>query len=144
MSHSTPAFSAALPIAVVDDHSIICAVFRSIAEDAPDLTFAWSAGTIAIGLESLHRQQPGVLIVDVNLPDGNGYDLIHQALNHYADLKILMVSTHEETIYAERARDAGARGYVNKNTSPDELLEAIYAIRSGATYFNPSVATFAA
>jgi DNA-binding NarL/FixJ family response regulator len=128
-----------LRIAVVDDHSIICAVFRSLAEDTPGMEFAWSAGNIAGGLATLNRQAPDVLIVDVNLPDGNGYDLIRQALQAHKDLRILMVSTHEEVVYAQRALEAGARGYMNKNTSPDELLQALYAVHAGERYFNPPV-----
>lgn len=126
-------------IAVVDDHSIICAVFRSIAEDSPGLTFAWSAPDVRQGFEALQRQEPGILVVDVNLPDGNGYELTRQALQIYRSLKVLVVSTNEGRVYSEQAYKAGARGFVNKNTSPDELLHAIHTIRNGGSYFNPAL-----
>lgn len=128
-----------LSIAVVDDHSIICAVFRSIAEDTPDLRFAWSAPDIRQGLNALLSSPPGMLVVDVNLPDGSGYDLARQAVEMNRLLKVLVVSSNEGRSYAERALQAGARGFVNKNTSPDELLKAIYAIRSGEYYFSPQL-----
>ncbi|WP_081892452.1 response regulator transcription factor [Verrucomicrobium sp. BvORR106] len=126
-------------IAVVDDHSIICAVFRSIAEDSPGLSFAWSAPDVRQGAAALKRELPGILVVDVNLPDGSGYELARQTLQEHRHLKVLVVSTNEGRVYSEQAYKAGARGYVNKNTSPDELLHAINTIRSGGTYFNPAL-----
>jgi len=131
--------SRSLRIAALDDHSIIRAVFRTIAEDAHDLELAWTASTIAEANREFAKEVPDLMLVDVSLPDGEGYDFIEEALKKCPGLAILMVSMHEETVYAQRAYDVGARGYVVKNISPRELLKVMQSILDGETHFTPQV-----
>ncbi len=73
--------------------------------------------------------------MDVSLPDGNGIDLAREVLAGLPQLKVLIVSSHEGTVQAEAALACGAKGYVAKSSSPEDLVAAIDVIRKGGTYF---------
>ena len=122
-------------IAVVDDYSIIRCVFKSLVEDDPGLQFTWSAATLAEARSKLARTVPDLMIVDISLPDGEGYELICETLDSLPDLQILVVSAFESPAHARRARECGAKGYLTKNSSPGDILEAISTIQKGGTCF---------
>lgn len=140
-------FSTMLPstgtmrIAVVDDHSIMRAVYRSLIDDSPELEMAWSASTIDEARLHIERDDvPDVIIMDVTLPDGTGYDLVREVLKKHPKLPVLMVSAHEEKSYAQHAAECGARGYLVKDSSPTELMDALEAVIGGDSYFKPTIA----
>ena len=131
---------AIMRIAVVDDHSIMRAVYRSLIDDSPELEMAWSASTVDEARLHIERDDiPDIIIMDVTLPDGTGYDLVREILNEYPNVPILMVSAHEERAYAEQAAECGARGYLVKDSSPAELMDALETVISGEVYFKPSL-----
>ncbi|WP_279586903.1 response regulator [Prosthecobacter fusiformis] len=137
-AHTAPA--ASIRIAVVDDHSIMRAVYRSLVDDCPELLMAWSASTIGEARLHVERDEaPDVIIMDVTLPDGTGYDLVREVLQKYPTIPILMVSAHEEKSYVQQAVDCGARGYLVKDSSPAELMDALETVLSGETYFKPAL-----
>jgi DNA-binding NarL/FixJ family response regulator len=119
-------------VAVVDDHSIMRAVFSAIVEDAPDLDLAWSAANLAEARPFLDSEEPGLLILDVSLPDGNGFEFTREVLARHPGLRILIVSAEEDETFKQRARACGARGFLSKNVSPDEVLRAVHTIRAEA------------
>lgn len=126
-------------IAVVDDHSIILAVFRSLVEDDADLELAWTASCLKEALHKIPEDSPDLLILDVSLPDGMGYDLLPFVVSNYPHTKIMMVSSHEDREFAQRAHDLGACGYVTKNASAHELIGAIHTVLKDGTYFKPEL-----
>ncbi|MDZ4286825.1 MAG: response regulator transcription factor [Prosthecobacter sp.] len=127
-------------VAVVDDHSIMRAVYRTLVEDAPDLDLAWSASTAKEARMHLERDDvPDVVIMDLTLPDGSGYELTREFLQRYPGLPVLVVSAHHDRSYAQEAFECGARGYLVKDSSPHELLHALEAVRSGESYFKPPI-----
>ncbi|TLD68489.1 response regulator transcription factor [Phragmitibacter flavus] len=128
----SPTFS----LAVVDDHAIIRAIFKSIAEDAPDLRLTWTAPDLAAARQQLVKTRPHLLIVDVSLPDGDGFELTEQVLQTWPTTRVLMISMHDDIDYARRARDLGACGYVAKTTSPKNLLRVLQRICDGDEYFD--------
>jgi DNA-binding NarL/FixJ family response regulator len=121
-------------IAVVDDMSIIRAVFRSIAEDSPNLNLLWTAPNITEARESLKGELPDLLILDVNLPDGDGFDFAIELTQDYPRLPVLMFSAHEGGSFVEKAAQCGAKGFLGKNVSPQKVVEAITIICSGGTF----------
>jgi DNA-binding NarL/FixJ family response regulator len=127
-----PTFS----LAVVDDHAIIRAIFKSITEDAPDLRLAWTAADLNAARRQLITQRPDLLIVDVSLPDGDGFELTEEVLQNWPDARILMISMHDDRDYARRARALGACGYVVKTTSPKNLLNVLQRICDGDEFFD--------
>ncbi len=138
---SPPTFSetssrSIIRIAVVDDHSIMRAVYRSLIDDSPELDMAWSAATLEEARLHIERDDiPDVIILDVTLPDGTGYELLREILHEFPNLPVLMVSAHEEQAYITQAAEAGARGYLVKDSSPAELMDALETVISGETYF---------
>jgi DNA-binding NarL/FixJ family response regulator len=82
---------------------------------------------------------PDLAIIDLSLPDGNGLDLIKRLIARFPDFLILISSMHDETMFAERALKAGAKGYINKQASGDDLIDAIKQILNGKIYFSPHV-----
>lgn len=131
---------ATMRIAVVDDHSIMRAVYRSLIDDSPDLEMAWSAATLGEARLHIERDDiPDIIIMDVTLPDGTGYELVREILEEHPRLPILMVSAHEERSYARHAAEAGAKGYLVKDSSPAELMDALETVISGESYFKPAL-----
>ncbi len=136
ISQSTETFR----IAVVDDHSIMRSVYRSLVEDTPGMIIAWSASNLEEARLHLERDdKPDVMILDLTLPDGTGYELAREVLKQYPKLSILMVSAYQDKSYAQEAAECGARGYLVKDSSTQELLEALEAVLAGERYFKPAI-----
>ncbi|WP_395747893.1 response regulator transcription factor [Prosthecobacter sp.] len=127
--------STRLRLAVVDDHAIIRGVFVTLVEDAPDLIMAWTASSIAEASEKIRWDAPDVLVMDVGLPDGNGFDFTTEVLTRLPDLPILMVSAQEDRSFPGRAAAAGARGFIPKEASLEQLIEAVNTIQQGGEWF---------
>lgn len=139
-SNPTEPAAQIIRIAVVDDHSIMRAVYRSLVDDSPELEMAWSASTIKEARLHVERDEaPDVMIMDVTLPDGTGYELLKDVLAKFPKVPILMVSAHEEKSYVRQAAEGGARGYLVKDSSPSELMDALETVLSGETYFKPAL-----
>jgi len=131
--------STQIRLAALDDHSIIRAIIRTIAEDAPDMELAWSAHNIADAHEKMSTDVPDLMLVDVTLPDGEGYDFVQEALKKHPQLPILMISMHDEESYVRRAHAVGARGYAIKSISPQELVRAMHRVLRGELVFDPAL-----
>ncbi|HBJ86076.1 MAG: response regulator transcription factor [Prosthecobacter sp.] len=125
----------ALRLAVVDDHAIIRGVFVTLVEDAPDLTMAWTASSLSEARDKMRRDAPDFLVMDVTLPDGNGFDFIAEILHDLPKLSVLMVSAHEDHSYPERAAACGAKGFIPKEASLEQLVEAVSVIQHGGRWF---------
>ena len=126
-------------IAIIDDHSIIRAVFRSLAEDDDQLEMIWCAKSLAEGRAALHNKEPDLLILDVSLPDGLGYEILPYLNEKHPNTKVLMVSSHEEREFSQKAHEMGAKGYLTKNSSLNDLTVAIHHILNDKKYFRPEV-----
>lgn len=122
-------------LALIDDHAIIRGVFVTLVEDAPDLAMAWTSSCLQQGRERLRTDPPDFLVLDVNLPDGNGFEFAGDILQEFPNLPVLMVSAFEDRHHAIRAEACGARGYIPKEASLDQLVEAIKAVQHGGRWF---------
>lgn len=122
-------------LAVVDDHAIIRGVFLTLVEDTPDLVMAWMASSLGDARSKLLRDVPDFLVMDVELPDGNGFDFILEVLAQFPRLPVLMVSAQEDRSYPNRAKTSGARGFIGKAASLERLVEAVNTIQQGGEWF---------
>ncbi|MGD9408759.1 MAG: response regulator transcription factor [Thiohalocapsa sp.] len=123
-------------ILVVDDHPLVRAGLRSLFDDEPDLTVCAEAGNVHDAIESVRTQQPDLALIDISLDDGNGIELIKRLKAHTPELKTLVCSVHDESLFAERAINAGARGYVSKHQLTEQILEAVRQVLSGRIYLS--------
>jgi len=122
-------------LAVVDDHSIIRGVFATLVEDAADLTMAWTASSLTEARRQIQKESPDFLVMDVNLPDGSGFDFVKEVLRDRPDLPVLMISASEDRSYQKQALASGARGYIPKDSSVEKVVEAMTAIQNGGRWF---------
>jgi len=127
-------------VGVVDDHTMMREGVRLFLENLPDFECAWSADTSAAGISQLESDPPDVLIVDITLPDRHGIEFVKDALVLYPSIPVLILSMHDERIYAQRALKAGAKGYLMKNAPHDVFEKALRRVVAGGFWLNQEVA----
>lgn len=127
-------------IIIADDHAIVRQGLRRIVEDDPEITVAGEAATAREVLSLLVEQTCDVLVLDINLPDNNGLDLLQTIRKERPQLPVLVLSVFPEDQYALRALRMGAAGYINKTTAPEELLTAIRKVCHSGKYISQSLA----
>jgi DNA-binding NarL/FixJ family response regulator len=118
-------------IAVVDDHTLMREGMKMLVENLQDLSCAWTAGDTADALRQLEKDVPDALVVDITMPGRNGLELIKDIRALHPDLPVLVVSMHDETLYAQRALKAGAKGYVMKDAPHGVFEKAIRHVLAG-------------
>jgi two-component system invasion response regulator UvrY len=126
-------------ILLVEDHAIVRSGIRRLLADRPATTLKEVASGDA-ALLSLRTGTFDLLILDLNLPGLGGLELLRRIIAAYPSLKILVFSQHTEAVYANRAMEAGARGYISKNAAPEELLDAIESVLAGGTAIERDIA----
>ncbi len=121
-------------VMIVDDHPIMRHGMAQLIDAQDDLTVCSWAGTATEALTAISGDQPELALLDISLPDRNGLELLKDIRVLHPEVKVLMVSMHDESLYAERALRAGARGYIMKEEAADKLIEAIHTILAGRIY----------
>ena len=126
-------------ILIVDDHAVVRRGTMNIIIDRfPECEFS-EAGTLHEARLVLEDARFDLVILDISLPDGSGIDFLQYAQEHSPGLPIIVLSMHHEIEYAQRCLGMGARGYLSKNSAPEELEEAMVSILDGGIYVNPSL-----
>ncbi len=105
-----------------------------------DLTVCGQAGTARETMEAVARLQPDLVVTDFTLPDKNGLEMIKDLQALHPGLPVLVVSMHEESLYAPRVLRAGGRGYVMKSEGPERIVAAVRTILSGQIALSPAMA----
>jgi DNA-binding NarL/FixJ family response regulator len=100
----------------------------------PDLTVCGQAGTGVEGLDLVAKLKPDLLLADISLPDRSGIEVIKDSLALHPEVPVLVISMHDETLYAERILRAGARGYIMKQEGGQKLMAAIRQVLNGRIY----------
>jgi len=126
-----------LRIVVVDDHPIVRKGLTELINHEPDMTVCGESDTAAGGLERIRIDRPDVAILDLSLGMDSGLHLVKQLDASLPDVRVLILSMHDETLHAERALAAGARGYIMKQEAMHNLIAAIRCVASGKTYVSP-------
>lgn len=138
----TSTFSGVLMIniLVVDDHALIRKGLKQLLEDSPDLKVTGEAATGAQAVSMARTQHFDLILLDINLPDKHGIEILKQFKSEQADLKIIVLSMYPEDQYGVRALKAGAMGYINKQSASDVLIKAIRQVLSGKKYISETLA----
>ncbi|MGH9322613.1 MAG: response regulator transcription factor [Vicinamibacteria bacterium] len=121
-------------VLIVDDHPIVRRGLIELIEQESDLEVVGEAGDSASALSAIEMLAPDVVIVDLMLKGSNGIDLIKELKAQNRDVRILVVSMHDEAIYAERALRAGGHGYIMKQEATNEVLTALRRVLAGDVY----------
>ena len=121
-------------ILIVDDHPMMRQGLAQLINSEPDLTVCCEADTDRQALEAIGQSKPDLALVDISLPDKSGLELIKDLHALYPELRVLVVSMHDESLYAERVLRAGGRGYVMKQEGGKKLMGAIRHVLSGQIY----------
>jgi DNA-binding NarL/FixJ family response regulator len=130
-----------LKIVIVDDHPIVRQGLEQLLEQESDMSVCGAAGDAQDALEVIKKEVPDIALVDLSLKNSSGLELIKDLVLLYPDLKILVISLHDEESYAERAIRAGARGFVMKVEATENLLLAIRQVIKGEIYLSEKMKT---
>jgi DNA-binding NarL/FixJ family response regulator len=126
-------------VLIVDDHPIVRQGLRRLIEQEEDLTVCGEAETTREAKSAIRELRPDVVIVDISLKQGDGIELVKDARAHYPTLPLLVLSMHDESIYAERMLSAGANGYIMKQAASDQFLVALRRVLEGGIYVSEVV-----
>ena len=118
-------------ILVVDDHPLIILALSQLINDQSDMYCCGEARDMANARKAFSACMPDLVLVDLGLPDGDGVELIKEFFKTRPYTPILVISQHDETSHAEKALNAGARGYVKKGRSTEEIIAAIRSTLDG-------------
>jgi len=126
-------------ILIVDDHPMMREDLAQLIEHEPDLTAESQADSAAQALKIIASALPDLLLLDISLPDKSGIELIKDVQSLHPALPILVVSMHDESLYAERVLRAGGRGYIMKQEGGKKLMLAIRQVLSGRIYVSEKI-----
>jgi DNA-binding NarL/FixJ family response regulator len=127
-------------VLIVDDHPIVRHGLKTMIDAESDLMVCGEAQSDREARAVLREVDPDVMIVDVSLAQGDGMDLVREVHAQRPELPMLVLSMHDETIYAERLLAAGARGYIMKEAAYDQLLVALRKVLRGGVYLSEAMA----
>ncbi len=129
-----------IKVLIADDHAIVREGLKQILADTKDIVVAGDAENGLDAIKQARKKRCDVLLLDISMPDRNGIDVLKQLKKELPDIAVLMLSMHREELYAIRALKAGASGYLNKQSAPAELVNAIRIVASGQKYVSASLA----
>jgi len=130
----------ATKVFIVDDHYMVIEGIRSLLQHETSVEWTGHATTAASCMAFLHQQQPDVILMDVNLPDKSGIDLCKEVKEKYPSVFIVGLSTFNQQSFIQKMIDNGASGYVLKNATQQELMEAIETVVKGKTFLSGEAA----
>jgi len=136
---SEPVPTARRTILIVDDHPLLRRGLTSLIESEPDLVVCGEAASCWAALDAIRESPPDLVIVDLALEGSDGLDLVKEMKRHHPAIPALVLSMHDEGVYAVRALRAGARGYVTKQQLDETLLVAIRRLLAGETYMSATL-----
>jgi DNA-binding NarL/FixJ family response regulator len=129
-----------IKIAIVEDNAGICEELQQILSEDPTCTCVSVCRNVQTALTEIPASQPDVVIMDINLPDGSGIDATRQLKQLLPQVQIMIFTIYEESDEIFRALEAGASGYLLKDTAPEELLRSIHDINQGGVPMTGEVA----
>jgi two-component system invasion response regulator UvrY len=126
-------------VLIVDDHPIVASGCRALFANDPEMVIL-EAADAEIGERVFAARHPHICVIDINLPTVSGFELARRILARDASARIIMFSMNDDPIFAARAIETGAKGYVSKTGDPYDLVEAIREVGKGGTYLPSDIA----
>lgn len=131
---------AQVTVLLVDDHAVVREGYRRLLERQGDIAVIGEAADAATAYILFCRLDPRIVVMDITLPGSSGIEAAARMLAHRPDARVLIFSMHEDAIFAKRALQSGAFGYVTKASAPNVLVEAVHAIAAGRKYLSADIA----
>jgi two-component system, NarL family, invasion response regulator UvrY len=119
---------------LIDDHAVVRAGFRMLLTSENSIEIIAEADRGEAACQLYLEKQPDVVVLDLSMPGIGGLECIRRICNRDPNAKILVFSVHDESVYVSRAMEAGAKGYITKNSAPEILVDAIQKIAAGDIY----------
>lgn len=135
-----PTESAPIHVAIVEDDPGVCDALRQMLQAAPDLRLAAMVNSRQEGLALLQGPPADVLLVDLGLPDGSGIDVIRAAVQRWPGCNIMVSTNFGDETHVIRSIEAGAAGYLLKDSSPSKMIDEIRSVASGGSPITPIIA----
>lgn len=129
----------AIRIFLIDDHPIVREGMERLISKEPDMEVCGESDGGENTLSGLEKASPEVVVLDLSLQDSSGFDLIHVIQHHLPKAAIIVLSMHDENLYAERTLRAGASGYIMKQEAPAKVLDAIRKVADGHIYVSEQI-----
>ena len=127
-------------ILLVDDHPLVREWLANLIHQQPDLTVCGETESAPTALSAVATAKPDLVIADINLKNSSGIELIKSLKELHPNIPVLVLSMHDESLYAERVFRAGAHGYVNKRETAQKMIEAIRRVLEGKLYVSERTA----
>ncbi|HEY5715244.1 MAG TPA: UvrY/SirA/GacA family response regulator transcription factor [Psychromonas sp.] len=127
-------------ILLVDDHELVRTGIRRIIDDVRGMKVIGEAESGEEAVKWCRKNQPDVVLMDINMPGIGGLDAMHKILRINEDIKIIMLTMHTENPFPSKVMQAGASGYISKAAGPNEVLNAIRSVHAGQRYLAAEIA----
>ncbi len=126
-------------VLLADDHHIVRAGLSRMVAEAEGIDVAAEAADGMAALKAVRKERPDVAVIDISMPGLDGLEVVARLRSEFPGLPVLILTMHEEEQYVVRAIEAGAMGYVTKQSAPEQLVEAIRRVHSGGRYLTEEV-----
>lgn len=126
---------------IVDDHPLVREGLANLINAQDDLIVCGEAGDSALAIAGIMKTKPDVALIDISLQNESGLELVKDLAVQFPKVALVVLSMHDETLYAERALRAGARGYVMKREASKNVLSSIHRVLEGGVFVSERVAT---
>lgn len=123
-----------ITVVVVEDHKLVREMWVQLFAGRKDIEVVGESGSFDDAIEMIKNKRPDVVLLDINLPESSGLDAVPLIRKYSPGSKIIAVSMHNQPAYTKKMLQLGAKGYVTKNSSHEEIFAAIDAVMSGKTY----------
>jgi len=123
-----------ISLVVVEDHQLVREMWTSLFVDNPEIEVVGECGGFDEAIEMIKDKKPDIVLLDINLPGASGMDAVPLIRKFSPSTRIIAVSMHNQPVYAKKMLQMGAKGYVTKNSSPQEMLESIAEVMKGKTF----------
>lgn len=129
-----------IKVMLVDDHDLVRTGIRRLLEDADDIQVVGEAASGETALEQVEAAGPDVVLMDINMPGIGGLEATRKLLRRNPELRIIIVTMHDDDLFPQRLMKAGAMGYLTKGARIEEILRAIRSVVAGKRYITPEIA----
>ena len=129
-----------IKVLLADDHDLVRTGIRRLLEDQPGISISGEAASGEEAIQLARDVLPDVILMDISMPGMGGMEATRKLVHSYPELKIIVVSMHNDEVYPQRLLKVGAKGYLTKGASVKEILHAIHEVMANRRYLSPDIA----